>query len=140
MKNKTKDPNKLPVLLDTNNPWQVVLIVLITLVLTATIRGGMWLIERYGGIERETTYEKYSGTVEWTEKTYQEMVAAKERQEQEQEEKKDPHMTTVETILGEDGIYHPVPTEIPDWWNGTNQYDNEKYNNHQVQKGLAGDI
>ena len=137
MKNKKKDPNKLPVLLDTNNPWQIVLIVLITLVLTASIRGGMWLIERYGYVERESVYEKYSGTVVWTEKAYQEMVAAREREEQEKEKERNSPVKKVETVKGDDGIYRPVPTEVPDWWREIYNGD-EDYLNYQTQRGLAG--
>lgn len=115
---KERSPEKLPILLDTNNPWQVVLIVLITLVVTAAIRFGMELLKVSGAFSNEQP--KYTSSQNLNSSYYYYYASLMNKNEKDSAKKEDPDsqkrygVTKIETVKNEKGIYVPKPTEEPE--------------------------
>lgn len=112
---KERNPEKLPILLDTNNPWQVVLIVLITLALTVAIRFGLYLVERSGVLFENSQRYSTSKSDEFDLDYYKAMLKTDKKTEKATaQEAKLPGVTTIETEKNEKGVYVPKATPVPE--------------------------
>lgn len=117
---KDQASDKPSVLLDTNNPWQVVLIVLITIMLVAVVRFGLHLIGTnyvYAGSESG------SASSQKAQDLYNLMRYANIQTQKSPETENEYYgVTVIKTVQNANGIRVPIATHAPEYYAETRPY------------------